>query len=365
MDKHFQVHLVKKFMITSLLCLQSITCIPTSCQSISSGSRSSATEVSVPDLGAYKITDYLGSGKYNSVYGLQQIPSRPPSVARVSITLEYIPVFVGTRKLYKLREKLLFFLHAHYIGGDSIPFIRDILNTSTFYTANYNHNRSLTELSKLRKEQMREANAFTTKGRVFDVNVPLDVYLIRLSDSLIQNNQWKYSVELSLPCFMQIEIRRRYPGSIDELKPGDLIFSEVLTLFYGYWYDQLKFLTTWGGYHMDATVGNILYERSPSGNISFIWNDFGCPRTWENNESLIYCGWYTHPIEEFLEFCTKMLVLEPQASRDNMLDVIDIIRVLIRSQCKQSPSPLLFYSLIVHEVNRLYTLYFPEFKCLL
>ena len=72
-----------------------------------------------------------------------------------------------------------------------------------------------------------------------------------------------------------VEYNLQMAGDIRSLSDGDFTEQNLLLLLLGVYNDQLTFNTSVGMFHYDGHPGNILYNRGKSGELYFMWSDFG------------------------------------------------------------------------------------------
>jgi len=72
-----------------------------------------------------------------------------------------------------------------------------------------------------------------------------------------------------------VEYNLQMAGDIRSLNDGDFTEQNLLLLLLGVYNDQLTFNTSVGMFHYDGHPGNILYNRGKSGELYFMWSDFG------------------------------------------------------------------------------------------
>ena len=86
---------------------------------------------------------------------------------------------------------------------------------------------------------------------------------------------------LTLPLQLNVDLSRRYTGTLYDLAEHPQKYAaalrpvHVFVLAYGYFHDMLRVYDVMKWVPLDAHPGNLLFNGSDNGNITFTWSDFG------------------------------------------------------------------------------------------
>ena len=176
-------------------------------------------------------------------------------------------------------------------GGDSVLKFRDPEEFKTYtsaldYWINYYPNNSLqSNVTRLLKA------CSISKGENKDIvprkDIENEIFFERMSQSRSQlnfqvsGNLHRVEMPLVSTKFIQpnvsfvLEYNIKMAGDIRQLEAKNLTESDMVRLLVGILNDQLVFKNSTGAYHTDGHIGNLLYQTGSSGEIYFIWSDFG------------------------------------------------------------------------------------------
>jgi hypothetical protein len=109
-----------------------------------------------------------------------------------------------------------------------------------------------------RMSQSRSQLSFQVSGNLHRVEMPL-----------VRTEFIEFDVSFVL------EYNLKTAGDIQKLGAENLTENDMIRLLMGILNVQLIFKKSTGAYHIDGHAGNLLYQIGSSGEIYFIWSDFG------------------------------------------------------------------------------------------
>jgi hypothetical protein len=212
---------------------------------------------------------YIGSGAKNSVIGMQSLPL----VIRVAFVHAASCVLTGD-----IRPALQ---HVAFADPDS-NLTRLASKSIELLRRKVRPAIDIMSSASLSDELFQSVLPSSVPSLVFGVNTAIARTQLCVSNSHLRVRNTKGTAcELQTPLRLNIEFSRRFEGSVDSLAKRHLSSqpeftgADLLVLAFGYVHDLGLMLAHHDWFPTDAHPGNLLYHRTESGVLSFVWHDFG------------------------------------------------------------------------------------------
>jgi hypothetical protein len=280
---------------------------------------------------------YIGQGAKNSVFG----HPLSPFILRIAFVHNAQCVLTGNI-IPALRM-----INVNRTSNLTMALHESIINLK------YNLKRNVIDImsaTSLSEELLQSVLTSSVPGLIFGVNTAIARAQLCVDDSRIRVVHMKVNspCELKLPLRLNVEISRLFNGSVSSLAEHHSLRPEfsamdVLVLAFGYVHDLGQMIAHHNWFPTDAHPGNLLYNRTGNGTLSFAWHDFGHTISESRIDAQIQSS-IQQTIDMLFEILKHPLRTDesPPSSPDISIDanaVSEVIRVLRLPSLGESSRP--------------------------
>jgi hypothetical protein len=213
--------------------------------------------------------NYIGQGAKNSVFGHEQ----SPFVLRMAFVHDGPCVLTGD-----IRPTL----NSLNFGGATTNLTRLLTQSVTLLRTRIRSPIDIMSTASLSDELFQSVLPPSVPGLMFGVNNAIARVQLCVYDPDIHIfNEKGTACQLHMPLRLNLEMSRRFTGSVKSMaelhakQQPQFSGMDLLVLAFGYVHDLGLMLAYHNWFPTDAHPGNLLYNRTEGGDLSFAWHDFG------------------------------------------------------------------------------------------